>query len=222
MANEPMTDHYKRLELTPTATQKEIRAAHAKLRAEWQELARKGDEQASEQLRLLDEAYATLADRNRRAAYDRSLRNRTPGGALALTTQSASIVVPDSPPVTMLERPCLHCGKLNPIQVTICQHCGQQVARPCPQCGQPVPLRQAVCPRCNIPIQEYDQHRFAEATLVEQRVQHERHESKSRHQALEAMHKAMHRQGAIFWLAVLVACGALTAIAVFVAYLFNG
>ena len=97
-----------------------------------------------------------------------------------------------------------------------------QVARPCPQCGQPVSLNQALCPRCNVPIQEYDQRRFAEATLVEQQVQCERREAESRHQTLEAMHKLMRRQGIIFWLAVLLACAALTAIAVFVANLFNG
>jgi len=218
---ESTSNHYHRLGLVPTATQEEIQAAYVKLRAEWQELARKGDEQAPEQLRLLDEAYTTLADPNRRAAYDRSLCNQASGGALVLATQPTGVVVPDSPAVPILEQSCPHCGTLNPIQVTMCQNCGKQISRPCPQCGQPVLLNQTVCPRCNVPVQEYDQHRFAEATLVEQHVQRERRHAESRHRVLEAMHKVMRRQGIIFWLAVMVACATLTAIAVFVANFFN-
>ncbi len=220
--HESTSDHYHRLGLVSTATQEEIQTAYTKLHAEWQELARKGDEQAPEQLRLLDEAYTTLADPNRRAAYDRSLRDQASDTALVLATQPTGVIIPDSPAVPILERQCPHCRTPNPIQITVCQNCGGQISRPCPQCGQPVSLNQAVCPRCNVPVKEYDKHRFAEATHVNQQVQHERREAESRHRALEAMHKVMRRQGVVFWLAVMVACATLTAIAIFVANLFNG
>lgn len=213
------TDYYALLGLTPTAMPQDIQSAYTRRRAELQALALQSDAQAPKQLRLLDEAFAVLSDPNRRAAYDRARRSST-DSALVLAAQPRSVVAPDAP-VPLLAQKCPHCGALNPIQLTVCQECGQQVSRPCPQCGQAVLLNQKVCSRCNTAIEEYDKHRFAEATQIEQQVRQERLEGESRNRALEALNTLLSRQAVVFWLAVLAACIALTAVAWFVAYLFN-
>ena len=214
-------NYYVRLGVLPTSTAQEIMTAYTQKRAEWAALAEQGDEQAPRQLRLLDDAYATLADPNRRAAYDRPLRGPDASNALILARKPASVVVPDTPAAPSLVQTCPHCGALNPIQLTFCQECGQQISRSCPQCGQPVRLDDAICSRCNAPVKEYDQRRFAQATQVEQQVEHVRRESESRNRVLEAFNAVLRRQAVIFWVAALVACVGLSAIAWFVAYLFG-
>lgn len=221
----PQSDlnHYARLGVLPTSTTHEIVTAYKQKRAEWVALADQGDEQAPEQLRLLDGAYATLADSNLRVAYDRSLRGQEASNALVIAANPDSVTVPNTTNVPTLVRLCPHpdCGALNPIQLSICQKCGRQISRPCPQCGQPVPLGQPICLRCNTPAQEYDQRRFVQATQVEQQVQHERREEESRNRTLEAFNMMLRQQAVVFWIAVVVACVGLSAIAWFVAYLLG-
>ena len=218
---EPKTlpNYYERLGLLPTATRDEIQTAYATLRSEWDERVKQGDASAPEHLRLLDEAYATLGEPSRRAAYDRSMRGPQAGSALAVQVQPQHVVVPEEPPVPMLQRACPHCGALNPVQLTRCRECGKQVTRPCPQCGRPVQLGQTICPRCSAAIVEYDERRFGEATKVHQEVDDARREGASRVRRLEARHAVGRRQAVIFWGAVLVACMALSAIAFVVAYM---
>ncbi len=215
-----MAELYKTLNLLPTARPEEIRAAHARERERLLADNATDREEIAEQLLAVDEAYATLSDPNRRAAYDRSLGIGSAGGALVLATQPTAVVAPQAPPAPIVQQACPQCGALNPIQATMCSECGKQVSRPCPTCGRPVVLGQTVCSRCNTFIPEYDQRRFAEGVAAEQRVQQVRIESDVRVQSLEATHRVQAVQGVIFWLVVLGLCIGLMALAGYVFYYF--
>lgn len=215
-----MTDYYQLLNLQPTATTSEIKTAYAHKRAKLSTSEAETEEQIAEQLSALDEAYAMLNDPNRRAAYDRSLHADSQAKALAIAEQPSAIVAPHAPPVPIVQQACPHCGALNPIQATMCSECGEQVSRPCPNCGQPVILGQTVCTRCDTFVPEYDKRRFAEAVSTEQRVQQERRASEARVAALEVVHRANARWGALFWLVVVALCIGLTVLAVFLSNYF--
>jgi hypothetical protein len=205
-----MTNLYQLLSVSSVANTAEIQAAYNRERARIMADEPAGEVQTAEQLAVLDEAYATLVDPARRAAYDQSIGSSSMGTALTAAVQSTTIIVPPTPPTPILKQQCPHCGALNPIQATMCEQCGQQVSRPCPNCGQPTILGQTVCSRCHTYIPEYDQRRFAEAVKVGQQTQQVRQESEIRLEALEASHKASSRQGMIFWIAVVGACIGIT------------
>jgi ribosomal protein L40E len=202
-----MADPYQILNLHLTATPAEVQAAYARERAKLLADSPPGEEQTAQQLQAVDDAYATLIEPTRRAAYDQSASNKL---ALATTSQPNAIVIPSSSPNPILQQACPHCGALNPIQATMCLQCGQQVSRPCPNCSYSVLLNQTVCPRCNTFIPEYDQRRFAEGISVERKTQQERIESEIRVQTLEEGHRVRAGQGAIFWLVVFGLCIGIT------------
>lgn len=201
-------NYYELFNLPLTATVDEIRAAYHRERAQLLASDQETGDQAGEQLRLLEEACATLTDTERRAAYDHSLRPAIPVQALTVAGQLAAMALPEVPPLVS-QQPCPHCGELNPVQATMCGECGKQISRPCPQCGQAILLGQKVCTRCNILIPEYDQRRMVEAVMTEKRVQEERRISESRVEALETVHTANRRMGIIFWLVVTGLCAVL-------------
>ncbi|MEX2541861.1 MAG: DnaJ C-terminal domain-containing protein [Trueperaceae bacterium] len=64
-------DYYKILEVPRTASQKEIRAAFRKLAAKYHPDRNKGDEQAEERFKEVNEAYTVLNDAEKRKVYDR-------------------------------------------------------------------------------------------------------------------------------------------------------
>ena len=211
-----MENFYHTLEVLPTATTDEIKEAYSRLRAK---LAASNLEESelAPKISELDEAYAVLSDPNERANYDRSLGTTSPSSqsSLALLEQPPTILRPEvSTP--LVQRPCPYCGSLNPIQATMCKHCGQQITRPCSNCGHAVHLGQSVCPRCNTFLPEYDQRRLAQALIVEQKTQAERLESESKVQSLETGHRIRAAQGVVFWVIVGLGCIALTIIPILV------
>ncbi len=211
-----MADLYQTLGVLPTAMPDEITTAYARERARLiaqEAAAEAGNPGAAGQLQALDEAYATLSDASRRAAYDRSAGGGSSPGALIVSTQPNAIVVPQTP-VPVVQQACPHCGALNPVQATMCSQCGQQVSRSCPNCGQPVLLNQTVCPRCNTVLKEYDLRRYAEAVVVEKYVNEDRSASEARVQAAEAVHRVRAVQGMFFWLVVCGTCVGLMVLAV--------
>ena len=212
-----MTDYYRILNLQPTATPLEIKAAYARERAELLAIGEGDDERIAEQLSALEHAYVILSDPNQRTAYDRSLRAGSQVKDLILVEQPAAIIAPQAPPVPVVQQACPHpkCGALNPIQATMCGQCGKQISHPCPKCGQPVVLGQTVCARCNTIIREYNERRLAKALVTEKRVDQERRVSESRVVALEAIHRANAKWGVLFWLVVTALCIGLTVAAVF-------
>ncbi|MDP9310397.1 MAG: zinc ribbon domain-containing protein [Chloroflexota bacterium] len=213
-----MDTYYQRLNILPTATVVEIKAAYARMRAELIAAHSDNDADIDGNLATLDEAYTTLVDPNQRAAYDRSLDGTAKPGTLAVTGRNAMLTVPQAPPVPMAEQACPHCGFPNPVRATICTACNHQVSRPCPQCGQPVLLGQSVCARCEAYVPEYDQRRFAEALTTEQRVHTERRETASRVAAKEAIYRVQARYTAVFWFIVIALCIGLS---LFASYLSN-
>jgi curved DNA-binding protein len=64
-------DYYEILGVPRTASQKEIRAAFRKLAAKYHPDRNKGDEQAEERFKELNEAYTVLNDQEKRKVYDR-------------------------------------------------------------------------------------------------------------------------------------------------------
>jgi len=213
--------HYEQLGVSPAATQQEIAAAYARHQAEWQALVERGDPDALARLRAIDEAYAALADPARRVAYDRTLDNQRAHSSTSLVPSSAQVLVPGSPPAPAPAYACPHCGALNPIQLAVCQACGQQVTRPCPSCRTPVPLAEAICSRCNTAIDDYNRRRFEEAMHSTRQIEKERQATTSRVQGQEALNRMWGRQAIVFWATVALGCAALTALAWFVIYFFS-
>lgn len=210
-----MTDLYRILNLLPAAATDEIRVGYDRERARIIAEAEDPDD-AAQQLAALDEAYATLSEPSRRAAYDRS-RTLDDSGALLPIRQPTPTMTSQVPAAPIVQQSCPHCGALNPVQATMCSQCGKQVSRPCPVCAQPVVLGQTVCTRCNTFIPEYDQRRFAEGLATTQRVQNERAESDAKAEVIGEAYQSTARRGAIFWtILLLILCiVAAVAIAVF-------
>lgn len=201
-----MTNFYQVLKIEATATSDEIKAAYARERANRIAQAGANDLGIDEELRTLDEAYATLSESGRRAAYDRSLRQDSTTMELTLPGQPAAPVILADAPVAQIRQSCPHCGAPNPIQATICIECGRQTTRPCPKCGQAVVLGQTVCPRCETFIPEYDQRRFAEAYAVKQQVESERRETDARTVVADRVYSARIWMGTFFWVFVIGLC----------------
>lgn len=205
-------DLYRVLNLLPTATAEEIQAGYARERARTIAEIEDPDE-AARCLAALEEAYATLSDASRRAAYDQSHASKA-SEALIPVGQPASIVMPQAPATPIAQQPCPHCGALNPVQATMCGQCKRQISRPCPVCGQPVILGQVVCPRCNTFIPEYDQRRFAQGLATAQRVQNERAESDARAEVIGKAYQSAAKRGMVFWAILLLVLCIVTALAV--------
>ncbi len=217
-----MTNYYQILNLQPTATTTEIKAAYNRERARFlsnDEID--SEEQVAVQLKAMEEAYATLVDPNQRTTYDRSLGPDISTRSLVVADQPTSIVLPETPSAPIVQQPCPHCGELNPTQATMCGKCGGQLSRPCSQCGQAVLLGQTVCVRCNTIVPEYDQRRFAEAVVTEKRTGEERGASEIRVETLETTHTVNRKSGIIFWLVVFGLCIGLTMIAILTYGLFE-
>jgi len=67
------TTHYTILDVSPTAELDEIYIAHHKAQSALKHAVTMGNPEAQSQLRLVDLAYETLSDPDKRAAYDTSL-----------------------------------------------------------------------------------------------------------------------------------------------------
>jgi hypothetical protein len=193
-----MADPYAILGVASDAPLSEVEASYA--RARGQALAAGGDERATEaRLAELDRAWSQLKDRP------------SVGGAAPATAKGAHDhrlaplqphALAQQPLMGQTDRVCPYCGGHNPVQVTTCGECGQQIMRECPACGFAVGLVDRVCGRCGTAILEHDQRRFAEALSVQRRVQEERTTSDTRVRELEATHLARAWQGVLFWLVV--------------------
>jgi predicted nucleic acid-binding Zn ribbon protein len=213
--------HYQILNLQPTATADEIRAAYHRERAR---LLSNGETEnglkIANELKALDEAYGTLADTSRRMAYDRALNTGAQNNSLVPMNQLSAIGSPETHTL-LVQQACSHCQALIPAQATICSGCGKQLTRPCPHCGQATPLGQIVCNRCNTIVPEYDQRRFTETVIMEKRIQEERYISKVRAETLEATHTANRRAGLIFWFVVSGLCFSLSLLSILTYELFE-
>lgn len=211
-----MANYYETLNLHPTATPAEIKEAYLRERA--RVTSETNDEnQAQQQLKDLDDAYAVLVDPTQRMAYDRTLNIGTLNQALVLSQSPlpATIITPQVP---IPQQACPHCGALNPIKATMCLTCGKQISRPCPNCGQQILLNQTVCPRCNTFIIEYDKQRFADAKATEQQVTEVRQEAQVRYDAMLDADRARISFGMVFWVVAFLLCFGLTLLGVILMY----
>jgi len=68
-----MTDHYKTLGVSRTATQEEIKRAYRKLSKKYHPDANSGNQKAAEVFILVSQAYSVLSDEKKRAEYERQL-----------------------------------------------------------------------------------------------------------------------------------------------------
>ncbi len=209
-------DYYEHLGIPITATLEEIKSAYLHKRAELQS-SEVDEPQRETQLQGLDKAYSVLIDAAQNTATHSPEPESSGGTVLALKKTGGDLTLSQIPQ-PKLQRPCPHCGALNPIQATMCLTCGQQMARPCPACGQLVLLTDPVCPRCDTVIPEYDRRRFAEAEIIQKQVTDERRTSSARVDALETIHRINARLGVVFWLIVIMLCVGLTLIT---AFLYN-
>jgi hypothetical protein len=212
-------DYYEYLDIPATATLEEIKSAYLSKRAQLQS-AEMDEPSRTEQLGLLDKAYAVLVEMAQDAEIAFPVPEVTGSTALTLKGIAGDLALPQTPQ-TKPQRPCPHCGALNPIQATMCQVCGQQMARPCPACGQIISLIETVCPRCDAVIAEYDQRRFVEAEVIQKQVTDERRASRARVDALEAIHRLNAQLGVVFWVIVVMLCVGLTLITTFLYNYFS-
>ncbi|MBV2191921.1 MAG: DnaJ domain-containing protein, partial [Azonexus sp.] len=74
---------YDLLEVSATASPESIAASHQRLRAHFLDQQAAGDEDATNRLIALREAFATLSDTVRRQAYDDRLAARSAGEPMA-------------------------------------------------------------------------------------------------------------------------------------------
>lgn len=215
-----MANYYQLLNILPTATADEIRAAYTRERA--RQIAQSvGADQGDAMLQALDEAYTTLIDPNQRAAYDRSLSASPHAEALVLAGSTAVPTPLAAPPVPVPQQGCPHCGVLNPTRATICLSCHRQISLACPQCGQPVQWGQTVCPRCETVLAEYNLQRQVQKEAVEQTIRRERREASARIEAGDAMYRAQIRMGTLFWTIVVLLCIGMALFTVFVSNYAN-
>lgn len=83
-------DHYRLLDVAPTADTGQIRAAYLRLMRSCHPDVRPGDLAAAEIARQANIAWRTLRDPRLRAAYDRQLAAAAPGPAVAAPGAAAS------------------------------------------------------------------------------------------------------------------------------------
>lgn len=208
-----MTTHYQTLKVPHVANEAEIQEAYLKARAA--AIAAQPDLEPAQNANLnaVETAYTTLIDPNLRAAYDRTLGS-LPGSSLMVAGQPDFVFRAPAPAAPVIEQACPHCGTPNPVQLTICQSCGQQVSRSCPSCGQQVLLTFTICPRCNTPLGEYDKFRYAKATSSAQRIDSERREIGKSVAAVEAVNRDWMFSGVAFWVLLIMVCIGLAVLAV--------
>jgi len=200
-----MADYYQTLNIASDASQEQIQAAYHRERARL--LAATGDDetQLAPALQMLEQAFTTLSDPTQRAAYDRG-RAPNPSAALALGNPIQSLQPVSGSARTLPERPCPNCAMPNPVQATICAHCGAQISRPCPKCGNPVLGDERICSRCGTVVAEYDQQRFMQAEARKNQIEAERMATDARVQKQEQVHGKNRVFGVTFYAFILGLC----------------
>lgn len=76
---EQMIDLYGVLGVSRSASEDEIKKAYRKLSKKYHPDANQGNKEAEEKFKEVSEAYATLEDKEKRRAYDKSLEKQTQG-----------------------------------------------------------------------------------------------------------------------------------------------
>jgi hypothetical protein len=202
-----MSDPYSILGVAADASTTELEAGYIRARARALAAAGGDQEAAQEDLAALDRAWAELTDRH---APEISAPVTVKGAHLKLATVDAQSLAPQLLPDGRPARLCPYCGLANPVQVSTCGQCHQQIMRECPACGYPIGIAERVCARCETAIVEHDQRHFAQALSVQRQVQDERGASDTRVRVLEAGHLARAWQGVLFYIVVaLLIVGAL-------------
>src|SRR5437899_1049368 len=85
-----LPDYYEVLQVSPNAEEDIIQAAYRRLAQKWHPDRRPGDPAASEQMRLLNEAYDVLSNSQKRQEYDLRRRQAAAnGGATEAARQAA-------------------------------------------------------------------------------------------------------------------------------------
>jgi predicted nucleic acid-binding Zn ribbon protein len=202
-----MHKHYKRLNLSPSASNEEVWEAYTKARTRLTAEAQTDDEDIKDELKgrlqALNRAYESIMQ-SRDVVVDEHLAKDESANEIVQATSNNLSVDLQASREPASQRACPHCNGLNPVKAMRCLHCGQQISRPCPQCGFPVALDAQVCPRCHIVIPEYDQQRFAEATAIEKQKEEKRRISEAHAEALESVHRTNARLGILFWSIVVI------------------
>lgn len=75
--NNKMVTYYEILELTPTATEADIRKAYKKLSLKWHPDKNNNSTEATNKFKQISEAYQVLSDDVRRQTYDKKLRHES-------------------------------------------------------------------------------------------------------------------------------------------------
>lgn len=216
---------YQILSVDVLASSEEILTAYQRERAKLSSAGDSSDPAIEEASSLLNDAYETLSDPNRRAAYDRQL-GLPPATDNALAVTSRPLLQPASmteyaPDAAAPQKTCANCGALNPRQVTMCIVCNSQIGRPCPKCGNTLALAQPVCDRCGTAVSEYDRQRFGESVAIQEHIQVERLEGEVRTRTLNQINAADARNTAVFWIVALLGCGALMFLAYYALQFFD-
>lgn len=168
-----MDDFYQLLQVEPTASSAEIEAAFERQYNYWRRLVTHHQQekaaQASENLRLLENARQVLLDPSQRNAYD--ARRGVVGGLEDPSKRSSHPVAnmpPGSAPTPPAPRPvpgaaaspsspshervdvwtCPHCRAINPPSSQFCKACGKQIGLPCANCGKMIEYAANFCAHC--------------------------------------------------------------------------
>lgn len=206
-----MPDPYVILNIEPTASADQIRAAYNRKKAELATLGADASRPDS-QLQQIEDAYAQLMRHSQLAVVTASPPKTQPDPILSMVHSLSAPIGEGSEPVEM--QVCPNCRTPNPISLSVCS-CGQQLSRPCPNCGRPVLLGQAVCPRCKAVVGEINQQRLMEAKHTGERIQNERMADQTRTDAMGVAHTERVKFGIVFWILVLIGLIGLCVLIVF-------
>ncbi len=213
-----MADYYQTLNIASNASQEQIQAAYYRERARLLAAAGDDESQITSVLQALEQAFTVLSDPAQRAAYDRG-RAPNPNTALTLGNPMQALQPASGSARPIQVRPCPNCAMPNPIQATICAHCGTQISRPCPKCGNPVLGDERVCSRCGTVVAEYDQQRFMQAEARKNQIEAERMATDARVQKQEQVHGKNRVFGVTFYAFVLGLCLGVCALGGFLVFM---
>ena len=182
-------NYYQTLQVNPDASLEEIQRAYDARNRVLRNLASHNDPQkradAEKERKVLEMAFNTLKDPNKRQVYDSSVGIGGNIGGLVDPGASGRLPslaplpyggVPQNPipssPSPQLERTdawvCLGCGTANEIKTRFCRKCAKVIGIACPSCNAIIKVDSVHCSACGVDIKNTFKKRNEEKRIAEE------------------------------------------------------